>query len=94
MNRFCRGATYSNDYTAELQKQGFKGGELRDRLNARDFEFPDEVALHYFLHSVDLNSGKINWKREFYLGRPPGGMVPPLELRSGALENAMRLGFP
>ena len=67
------GTTYSNDYTAELQKQGFKGKELRDRLNARDFEFPDEVALHYFLYSMDLYSGKINWKREFYAGRPPGG---------------------
>ena len=67
------GTTYSNDYTAELQKQGFKGKELRDRLNARDFEFPDEVALHYFLYSIDLESGKINWKREFYAGQPPGG---------------------
>ena len=67
------GTTYSNDYTAELQKQGFKGKELRDRLNARDFEFPDEVALHYFLYSVDLNSGKVHWKREFYSGKPPGG---------------------
>jgi hypothetical protein len=35
------GTTYSNDYSAELAKQGFKGSELRDRLNARDFEFPN-----------------------------------------------------
>ncbi len=67
------GTTYSNDYAAELSKQGFKGKELRDRLNARDFEFPDEVALHYFLYCVDLDSGKVNWKREFYSGPPPGG---------------------
>src|SRR5688572_14538599 len=44
------GASYSNDYIAELQKQGFKDKELIDRLNARDFEFPGEVNLHYFLY--------------------------------------------
>ena len=31
------GTTYSNDYTAELQKQCLQDKELRDRLNARDF---------------------------------------------------------
>ena len=67
------GTTYSNDYVAELSKQGFKDKELLDRLNARDFELPNEVSVHYFLYSVDLESGKINWKREFYSGRPPGG---------------------
>jgi outer membrane protein assembly factor BamB len=67
------GANYSNDYVAELQKQGVKGQELMDRLNARDFELPNEVSLHYFLYSIDLDSGKINWKREFYTGHPPGG---------------------
>ena len=67
------GSSYSNDYIAELSKQGLKGKELMDRLNARDFEFPDEVLVHYFLYSLDLDSGKINWKREFYSGRPPGG---------------------
>jgi outer membrane protein assembly factor BamB len=67
------GASYSNDYIAELQKQGFKDKELLDRLNARDFEFPGEVNLHYFLYSIDLQSGKINWTREFFAGRPPGG---------------------
>ncbi len=67
------GSSYSNDYIAELSKQGFKGKELLDRLNARDFEFPDEVSVHYFLYSIDLDSGKIDWKREFHSGRPPGG---------------------
>jgi outer membrane protein assembly factor BamB len=51
------GANYSNDYAAELSKQGLKDKEVLDRLNARDFEFPDEVALHYFLY-FDLYSGK------------------------------------
>jgi len=67
------GTTYSNDYIAELSKQGLKDKELEDRLNARDFEFPGEVNLHYFLYSIDLYSGRINWTREFYSGRPPGG---------------------
>src|SRR5580704_15325179 len=67
------GTDYSNDYAAELQKQGLKDQEIMDRLNARDFELPNEVSLHYFLYSIDLDSGKINWKREFYSGHPPGG---------------------
>jgi outer membrane protein assembly factor BamB len=67
------GTDYSNDYVAELMKQGLKDKELLDRLNARDFEFPDEVFLHYFLYSIDLDSGKINWRREFHSGHPPGG---------------------
>ena len=67
------GTTYSNDYAAELQKQGLKDQEIMDRLNARDFELPNEVSLHYFLYSIDIESGKVNWKREFYAGHPPGG---------------------
>jgi outer membrane protein assembly factor BamB len=67
------GSEYSNDYIAELQKQGLKGQELLDRLNERDFELPNQVSLHYFLLSIDIDSGKINWKREFYAGHPPGG---------------------
>jgi outer membrane protein assembly factor BamB len=67
------GTSYSNDYVAELSKQGFKGKELLDRLNARDFELPEEVSLHYFLYAIDLDSGKIKWKREFHSGHPPGG---------------------
>lgn len=67
------GTSYSNDYVAELTKQGLKGRELIDKLNARDFELPNEVSLHYFLYSIDLDSGTVNWKREFYTGHPPGG---------------------
>ncbi len=67
------GSDYSNEYIAELSKQGFKGKELLDRLNARDFELPADVTVHYFLYSIDLDSGKTNWKREFHSGNPPGG---------------------
>lgn len=67
------GTNYSNDYAAELSKQGLNDKEVLDRLTARDFELPAEVSLHYFLYSIDLGSGKINWKREFHSGHPPGG---------------------
>lgn len=67
------GTSYSNDYVAELMKQGLKEKELLERLNARDFELPNEVSLHYFLYSIDLDTGKTNWKREFHSGHPPGG---------------------
>src|SRR5580704_14842279 len=46
------GSEYSNDYIAELQKQGVKGKDLLDRLNERDFELPNQVSLHYFLLSI------------------------------------------
>jgi len=67
------GTQYSNDYVAELQKQGLSAKEIDDRVMARDFELPDEVNLHYFLYCVDLRSGKIDWQREYHTGRPPGG---------------------
>ena len=67
------GSDYSNEYVAELSKQGIKGEELLNRLKARDFELPDEVTVHYFLYAIDLDSGKTNWKREFHSGHPPGG---------------------
>jgi len=67
------GTDYSNAYAAELSKQGLTEKEIIDRLNARDFEFPNEVNLHYFLYAIDLDSGKTNWRGEFYTGRPPGG---------------------
>jgi outer membrane protein assembly factor BamB len=67
------GTTYSNEYVAELQKQGLSGKEINDRVVARDFELPNEVTLHYFLYCVDLKSGKVSWKQEYNAGRPPGG---------------------
>lgn len=67
------GTDYSNEYVAELVKQGLSEAEIEKRVNERDFEMPNEVNLHYFLYCLDLNSGKVAWKREFYAGRPPGG---------------------
>ncbi len=67
------GTEYSNEYAAELQKQGLSGPEIMKRLNDRDIELPNEVNLHYFLYCLNLKSGKIEWAKEFFTGRPPGG---------------------
>jgi outer membrane protein assembly factor BamB len=29
--------------------------------------------LHYYLYCLDIQTGKVVWKREFYSGQPPGG---------------------
>ncbi len=67
------GTEYSNEYAAELIKQGLSEKEMLDRVVARDIELPKEVMLHYFLFSLDIQTGKVVWKREFYSGKPPGG---------------------
>ena len=67
------GTEYSNEYVAELQKQGLSMQEIIKRLNDRDIELPNEVMLHYMLYRLDLKTGKIEWQKEFFNGRPPGG---------------------
>lgn len=67
------GTEYSNEYVAELQKQGLPMAEVIKRVTERDIELPNEVTLHYFLYCLNLKSGKLEWKKEFYTGRPPGG---------------------
>jgi len=67
------GTDYSNEYVAELQKQGLKMPEIMAKLNERDIEMPNEVMLHYFLYCLDLKTGSTIWKQEFFTGRPPGG---------------------
>lgn len=67
------GTEYSNEYVAELQKQGLSIEEVIKRVTERDIELPNEVMLHYFLYCLDLKSGKLEWKKEFYTGHPPGG---------------------
>jgi len=67
------GTEYSNEYAAELEKQGLPVEEIIKRLTDRDIELPHEVMLHYFLYCLDLKSGKVEWKKEFYGGHPPGG---------------------
>src|SRR5207302_2904811 len=67
------GTEYSNEYVAELMKQGLSEQEVLKRVTARDIELPKEVMLHYYLYCLDIQAGKVVWKREFYSGQPPGG---------------------
>ena len=67
------GTEYSNEYAAELQKQGLSMEEIVKRLTERDIELPNEVMLHYVLYCLDLKSGKVEWTKEFFTGHPPGG---------------------
>ena len=67
------GTEYSNEYAAELEKQGLSMEEIIKRLTERDIEMPNEVNLHYMLYCLDLKSGKVEWTKEFYKGQPPGG---------------------
>jgi outer membrane protein assembly factor BamB len=67
------GTEYSNEYVAELMKQGLSEKEVEARVVERDFEMPNEVMLHYFLYCFDLKTGKALWKQEYHSGRPPGG---------------------
>jgi outer membrane protein assembly factor BamB len=67
------GTEFSNQYVAELLKQGLTEKETIAKVNARDIEMPDEVTLHYFLYCLDLTTGKTLWKQAYHSGRPPGG---------------------
>src|SRR5690242_4316038 len=67
------GTEYSNEYVAELQKQGLPMDKVIERVTERDIELPNEVMLHYFLYCLDLKSGKVEWQKEFSAGHPPGG---------------------
>jgi outer membrane protein assembly factor BamB len=67
------GTEYSNEYAAELMKQGLPREEVTRRVTERDKELPHEVMLHYFVYCLNLKSGKVEWKREFHTGHPPGG---------------------
>ena len=67
------GTEYSNEYAAELMKKGLSEKEAMERVMARDIELPKEVMLHYYLYCLDIQTGKVAWKREFYSGQPPGG---------------------
>jgi hypothetical protein len=67
------GTEYSNEYVAELTKQGLSEAQVLEKVTARDIELPAEVQLHYVLSCRNLKTGKLEWQREFYAGRPPGG---------------------
>jgi outer membrane protein assembly factor BamB len=67
------GTEYSNEYAAELMKQGLSMEQVLEKLKARDIEQPHEVTVHYFLYCLDLKTGAVEWRKEFHTGKPPGG---------------------
>ncbi|QQS46538.1 MAG: PQQ-binding-like beta-propeller repeat protein [Acidobacteriota bacterium] len=67
------GTEYSNEYVAELRRQGLPMDKVLERVTERDIELPHEVKLHYSIYCLDLKSGKLEWRKEFHAGRPPGG---------------------
>ena len=48
------GTEYSNQYAAELAKQGLTEKQILERVYARDIEMPNEVVLHYFVYCLDI----------------------------------------
>ncbi len=67
------GTEYSNEYIAELMKQGLSAKDADAKVVERDFEMPNEVMLHYYIYCLDLRTGKVIWKQEYNSGHPPGG---------------------
>ena len=67
------GIDFSNEYVAELMKEGLSEEEVKKRVTERDIELPNEVTLHYWLICLDLQSGQTIWQKEFHVGQPPGG---------------------
>jgi outer membrane protein assembly factor BamB len=67
------GTDYSNQYVAELLKEGLSEAEAMKKVTERDIELPEEVTLHYFLYCLDLETGAVVWRKEIYAGHPPGG---------------------
>jgi outer membrane protein assembly factor BamB len=67
------GVDYSNEYLAELRKQGLSAEEINRKLYERDREMPDELVISLVLYCYDLESGQRLWERQMYKGRPAGG---------------------
>jgi outer membrane protein assembly factor BamB len=67
------GTEFSNEYIAELRKQGLPVEEINKRLWARDREMPEDIVIRLMLFCYDLESGRRLWEREIYHGRPRAG---------------------
>lgn len=67
------GTEFSNEYVAELTKQGLSQEEIVQRVTERDIELPDEVTVRYVLYCLELATGREVWKREYHHGKPAGG---------------------
>ena len=67
------GVDFSNEYLAELRKQGLSAAEANKKLYERDREMPEELVISLMLFCYDLETGKKLWEREMYKGHPAGG---------------------
>jgi outer membrane protein assembly factor BamB len=67
------GTEFSNEYIAELRKQGLSADEITKRLWARDREMPQDIVISLMLFCYDLESGKRLWERRIHHGNPRGG---------------------
>jgi outer membrane protein assembly factor BamB len=67
------GVDFSNEYIAEMQKQGVSEADMEKKIYERDMEMPDQITLSYRLLCLDVATGKTVWDREFHNGHPPVG---------------------
>jgi len=67
------GVDFSNEYLAELRKQGLTAEEASKKLYERDREMPGEIVISLMLYCYDLESGRKLWERQMYTGQPAGG---------------------
>jgi len=67
------GVDFSNEYLAELRKQGLTADEANKKLYERDREMPGELVISLMLFCYDLETGKKLWEQQMYKGQPVGG---------------------
>jgi outer membrane protein assembly factor BamB len=73
MKKPALGTDYSNDYLAELRKQGLSADEINKKLYERDREMPHELVISLMLYCYALESGKQVWAKQIYNGNPKAG---------------------
>jgi outer membrane protein assembly factor BamB len=67
------GVEFSNEYLAELRRQGLSAAEVNRKLYERDREMPGEIVINLMLFCYDLETGQKLWERQMYTGHPAGG---------------------
>ena len=67
------GVDFSNEYLAELRKQGLTADEANKKLYERDREMPDEIVISLVLYCYDLETGKKLWERQICITATPCG---------------------
>ena len=67
------GVDFSNEYLAELRRQGLTADEANKKLYERDREMPGELVISLMLYCYDLESGKKLWESQMYKGHPARG---------------------